>query len=93
MQNQNWSDFDFQPTEPQEKSSLSGLVTWYQWQLVGNPTCLNIIFVWDAWFHGQIVYSNIEHLSNIDEIYLEYEIENYNRAISICGCLVVMQLF
>ena len=25
-------------------------------------------FVLDVWFHGQIVYSNIEHLSNIDEI-------------------------
>ena len=24
--------------------------------------------MWDVWFHGQIVYSNIEHLSNIDEI-------------------------
>ena len=24
--------------------------------------------MWDVWFHGQIVYSKIEHLSNIDEI-------------------------
>ena len=24
--------------------------------------------MWDVWFHGQIVCSNIEHLSNIDEI-------------------------
>ena len=24
--------------------------------------------MWDVWFHSQIVYSNIEHLSNIDEI-------------------------
>ena len=24
--------------------------------------------MWDVWFQGQIVYSNIEHLSNIDEI-------------------------
>ena len=54
---------------------------------------IEVNFLWDVWFHGQIVYRNIEHMSNIDEIYLEYEIENYNRAISICGCLVVMQLF
>ena len=25
-------------------------------------------FVWDVWFDGQNVYSNIEHLSNIDEM-------------------------
>ena len=24
--------------------------------------------MWDVWFHGQIVYSSIEHLSNINEI-------------------------
>ena len=27
--------------------------------------------MWDVWFHYQIVYSNIEHLSNIDEIMSE----------------------
>ena len=27
-------------------------------------------FVWDVWFDSQIVYSKIEHLSNIDEIIL-----------------------
>ena len=26
------------------------------------------IFLWDVWFHGQIVYSTIKHLSNINEI-------------------------
>ena len=29
---------------------------------------LKYTFVWDVWFHGQIVYSSIEHLSNINEI-------------------------
>ena len=29
---------------------------------------IEVIFVWDVWFHGQIVYFNIEHLSNINEI-------------------------
>ena len=29
---------------------------------------LNQTFVWDVWFHGQIVYINIAHLSNIHEI-------------------------
>ena len=28
--------------------------------------------MWDVWFHSQIVYSNIEHLSNIDE-WWDYE--------------------
>ena len=29
---------------------------------------LKSTFVWDVWFHSQIVYSTIEHLSNINEI-------------------------
>jgi hypothetical protein len=29
--------------------------------------------VWDVWFHGQIVYSKIEHLSNIDEIMVSFQ--------------------
>ena len=28
---------------------------------------LKLTFVWDVWFDGQIIYSKIEHLSNIDE--------------------------
>jgi hypothetical protein len=30
--------------------------------------------VWDVWFHGQIVYTNIELLSNINEMvsYLQF---------------------
>ena len=44
----------------------------------------------DVWFHGQIVYSNIEHLSNIDEI------ENHSfiyifSGIALCIWTLVME--
>ena len=32
------------------------------------PKFIVVNFFWHVWYHSQIVYSNIEHLSNIDEI-------------------------
>ena len=36
--------------------------------VIMHGICNKFIFVCDVWFDGQIVCSNIEHLSNIDEI-------------------------
>ena len=40
-------------------------------------------FMWEVWFDGQIVYSKIEHLSNIDEIddlgHLQSNLQTYKK--------------
>ena len=42
---------------------------------------LKLIFVLDVWFGCDCVCSNIEHLSNIDEIICQYPIMNYLTAV------------